>query len=504
MARLPFDPERTRAARRGSRRTGGAGGDTSTDAGADASARPLTVSELAERLKVALADHFPEPIRVVGEISNLSRRQHWFFSLKDERQATLRCVCFASNVRRIATPVEDGMEVVATGRLDFYPGQGHVQLYVESIQPVGQGALELKLRQLIDELREQGYFDESHKQPLPTFPTNVAVVTSRSGAALQDVINTAHRRWPGCRLMLYDVRVQGAGAAPEIAAALRQLAAQGPALGIDAVILTRGGGSLEDLWAFNERAVADAIYACDLPVVAAIGHETDTTVAELVADVRCATPTQAAMRLIPERDVLEQQLGHLAGRLRQDMRRQLGHLRHRLESAANRALFRRPHELTERARRELAQLVGRFTRALPQRIGPARQRLSHFAHRLDAGLPARVAQHRRELARLAPRVTGAGPRRLAEARRQLEGRARHLEAVSPNRVLQRGYTYTLDEHGTLVRHAAAARIGQRLTTVFADGRVHSRVESAAAPTTANRKSKREQPRRSNDDAATLF
>ncbi|MFW6061148.1 MAG: exodeoxyribonuclease VII large subunit, partial [Phycisphaeraceae bacterium] len=372
MARLPFDPERTRAARQAAR-PGSAPPDAAAPGRGESASqqrddqpRPLTVSQLADRIKTALADHFPQRVRVVGEVSNLRQGQHWFFSLKDEKQATIRCVCFASSARRIATPVEDGMEVVATGRLDYYPAQGQTQLYVDNLEPLGQGALELKLRQLIDQLRKEGYFDEAHKQPLPAMPTRVAVVTSRSAAALQDVINTTQRRWPGCRLMLYDVRVQGASAAPEVAAALRNLSKQGPRLGIDAIILTRGGGSIEDLWAFNEREVADALYECRLPVVAAIGHETDTTVAELVADLRCATPTQAAMKLIPERDALAQQLAHFAGRLRQDLRRQLHHARHRLNSAAGRPFFRRPRELPDRARRQIDQLEKQLARTLPQ------------------------------------------------------------------------------------------------------------------------------------------
>src|SRR5690606_26173107 len=220
---------------------------------------------------------------------NFSDRAHWFFSLKDER-ATIRCVCFASSARQVECPVRDGMQVVCTGRVDFYDAQGHVQLYVDRIEPVGQGALELRLRQLMEELRELGYFDEAAKKPLPVLPRRVAVVTSRSAAALQDVIDTARRRWAGCRLYLYDVRVQGAAAAPEIARAIDALGRQHKRLRLDAIIVSRGGGSIEDLWAFNERIVAEAIHRCPLPIVAAIGHETDTTVAELVADLRCSTP----------------------------------------------------------------------------------------------------------------------------------------------------------------------------------------------------------------------
>ncbi|HEX7009730.1 MAG TPA: exodeoxyribonuclease VII large subunit, partial [Phycisphaeraceae bacterium] len=285
-------------------------------------ARPMSVSEVAGLIRTALADHAPQKLRVVGEVSNFSHRQHWFFSLKDA-QASLRCVCFASTIRRLRCRIEDGMQVVATGRLDFYDAQGHVQLYVDAIEPVGQGPLELQLRRLLEELRQLGYFEESRKKPLPLLPRRVAVVTSRTAAALQDVINTAQRRWPGCRLLLYDVKVQGEEAAPQIADAIDRLSRHGRRLGIDAILLTRGGGSIEDLWAFNDRRVADALYRCTLPVVAAIGHETDLTVAELVADLRCSTPTQAAMRLIPDRQALLQQLHHLTNRIQQELLRQI-------------------------------------------------------------------------------------------------------------------------------------------------------------------------------------
>ncbi|MEE9404378.1 MAG: exodeoxyribonuclease VII large subunit, partial [Algisphaera sp.] len=264
-----------------------------------AGADPWSVSRLAGHVKRALQEGLPTKVRVAGEISNFSDRNHWYFSLKDA-DASIRAVMFASSARRVGFPVQAGMAVVATGRVDFYNAQGSVQLYVDKLEPVGQGARELALRVLMEELREAGYFAPERKKPLPAVPRRIAVVTSRSAAALQDVINTAQQRWAGCELVLVDVRVQGDAAAGQIAAAIRRLSAQGASQGIDAVILTRGGGSIEDLWAFNEREVADALFECTLPVVAAIGHETDTTVAELVADRRCATPTQAAMTLVPD------------------------------------------------------------------------------------------------------------------------------------------------------------------------------------------------------------
>jgi len=470
MARLPFDPERTRQAQQARAEQSPA---APQQAGEGES--PLTVSQLTGQVRRALADHFPAKARVVGEVSNFSDRAHWFFSLKDE-QATLRCVCFASNARRVGFKLADGMQVVATGRLDFFDQQGHLQLYVDKLEPVGQGALELKLRHLIDELRRQGYFDEARKQPLPAVPQRIAVVTSRSAAALQDLINTTQRRWPGCQLLLYDVRVQGPEAAGEIATAIQRLSRQGGPLGIGGIILTRGGGSIEDLWAFNEREVAEALYHCHLPVVAAIGHETDTTVAELVADARCATPTQAAMTLVPDRASLDHQLGQLSHRLTTLTRRHLERARHRLHLAARHALFRQPGQLVAQGRQRLNQDQRRLNQALPRRLAPARQRLRQQTLRWRQVLPRRVEPARQQVRRLAQQLAAAMPRRLQHERRRMDAAARHLEAVSPHNVLKRGYTYTLDEQGHVIQRLDQAAAGQTITTVLYDGRIQSRVE----------------------------
>ncbi len=427
MAMLPFKPDRGPRQARGS----------------TAGEAALTVSELAARIKSVIANGFAQRVRVVGQISNFSDRTHWFFSLKDEG-ATLRCVCFASAAQRVKFRVAYGMEVIATGRLDYFETGGQLQLYVDRLEPVGIGELELRFRQLCEALRAEGYFDESRKKPLPLLPRAVAVVTSRGGAALQDVLNTAHRRWGGCRLMLVDVRVQGPTAAPRIAAAIAALSRHGAALGIDAIILTRGGGSIEDLWAFNERVVADAIHHCPLPIVAAIGHETDTTIAELVADMRCSTPTQAAMRVVPDAAALGGQLDQLGRRLTMLMARTMHSARQRLDAAAGRPMFRRPQQMAE----------------------PHRRRLTDFARRLALSLP----------------------QRLTSARQKLDALARQLEAVGPMNVLRRGYSYTLGPDGQVLRSAAAVEAGQRITTVLVDGQLASRVEAgpdgAAPPTVA--------------------
>lgn len=422
--------------------------------------RPVSVAGLLNQIKTAVNTQLPGKVRVVGEVSNLSDRNHWFFSLKDG-EAVIRCVMFASAARAVSFKARDGVEVVATGRVDVYPAQGSVQLYVDKLEPVGVGELELRLRELMDELKGEGYFDPEHKRPLPTMPTRIAVVTSRSAAALQDVINTAAKRWAGCELVLVDVRVQGEQAAPQIADAINRISTHGRDLGIDAILLTRGGGSIEDLWAFNERVVADAIWDCNLPVVAAIGHETDVTVAELVADVRCATPTQAAMTLVPDREMLEQQIGQSADRLRLALKRRAQHERQRLRSAERHPAMSRPE---------------RF-------VMQARQKLDSLSRRLERALPAITARHQPKLDTLTRALPQAMARRLTREREALDSLARELDAVGPASVLSRGFTYTLDPDGQLLKSAEAASAAGRLTTVFADGKVASQVEGTTQETT---------------------
>lgn len=464
MGRLPFDPSLVRGATPASRVAAGSAG-----------AQPITVTQLASLIKEALAEAVPAKVRVVGEVSNFSNRTHWFFSLKDEN-ATIRCVCFASSARQVGCPVADGMQVVATGRLDFYDQQGHVQLYVDKIEPVGQGTLELRLRQMMEELRRLGYFAEERKKPLPLVPCKVAIVTSRSGAALQDVIDTARRRWGGCQLYLVDVRVQGAAAAPEIAGAIRWISLNRKRLEIDAVILTRGGGSIEDLWAFNERVVAEAIYRCALPIVAAIGHETDTTVAELVADLRCSTPTQAVMRLLPERAALEHQLEQARRRMHLLVHRRLVHEKQRLHHAARHALFRRPERLLHDAADRVDALQRRLATALPRRLQPAHARLENALARLSKAAPMRLKPAQAKVATLDCELGAAVQRRFREDTLRLDALERQLAAINPHNVLHRGYSYTLAADGSVLKHAGEAKAGERLTTVLADGRVMSRVE----------------------------
>jgi len=445
----------------------------------------LSVSEFTAEVRDVLAAGFRGKVRVVGEVSNFSNRQHWFFSLKDE-SATVRCVCFASAARRLGFVPDNGSQIVVTGRVDFYDAQGSLQIYVDRAEPVGRGALEAQLRELMEKLRERGYFDPEHKQELPLVPRRVAVVTSRNAAALQDVIDTTRQRWPGCRLTLCDVRVQGASAAPEVAAMINRISRQsgGKSMekvgGFDAVIVTRGGGSIEDLWAFNDPEVAEAIYRCPIPVVAAIGHETDTTIAELVADLRCATPTQAAMAVVPDRAALSEQLSQLQRRVGTLLHRELRERRGWLDRTARHPMLVSPRRMVDPHRERLDRLEQQLTRGLADRLGRQTHTLRSLTQRLRASHPERqIDQARTRLDGLARRLMPATRRRHLAATQQLDAEERELDAVGPRRVLERGYTYTTDAEGNVLRDTDRAKAAGRLTTMFADGSVSSTVDGQA-------------------------
>ncbi|MEQ8844531.1 MAG: exodeoxyribonuclease VII large subunit [Phycisphaerales bacterium] len=436
---------------------------------------PMRVRELAAMVDGAIRRGVASPLRVVGEVSGLRERTHLYFDLKDG-EAVIACVLFANVVRKHRVVLRDGLEVVVTGSLEFYAKAGKLSLIGTNAQPVGAGALDLAFKQLCEELRALGWFDEFRKRPLPTFPRRVAVFTSRSSAALQDVLDTMRRRCPAVEVALVDARVQGEAAAAELTAKLVALSRQHKAMGIDAVIITRGGGSAEDLWAFNDRALAEAILKCPVPVVAAIGHETDTTIAELVADVRAATPTQAAMRLTPDSATLLEQVDVSHNRLRGALLRRTGEAGRAIDAFARRRPLASPHSITADARAALERSADRLADRMRQRVHHASLRLERVASRLESHKPAAaLARRAQRFDDLAERLQRAMARRLANEQRRLDAQERQLRAVGPQAVLARGYSYTTLADGRLVRTASAVSPGDELLTTLADGRVRSTV-----------------------------
>ena len=464
-----FDPSKMRAARRG---TGG--GDRGGADGRSPDDRPRepnawSVSQLARRIAEALSGGLPAKVSVRGEVTGLRERTHWYFDLKDEH-SVVNAVMFAGRAKRAEIRPDNGSEIIAHGRVEYYAPGGRVSLIVDRIEPVGAGALDAKLRAMVEDLRRRGWLDAERKRTTPSFPRRIAVVTSATGAALQDVIDTARRRCPAVGLLVVDARVQGARAAGEVAAAIRALGAGRDRLGIDAILVTRGGGSMEDLWAFNELEVAEAILESPLPVVAAIGHETDTTVAELVADARRATPTQATVLLVPDRDALAEQLSSLEGRLERFVRGRLDTARGRLDSLVRRPVVARPATLLEIQSGRVRELDRRLAAASRAAIARGRERLGGLAVRLERRRPG--AEHARRAERLAQHADRLGRAAHASLRARLErlaARARELAVASPISVLERGYSFTTDQQGRAIRSTADVRGGQRITTRVADG-----------------------------------
>ncbi len=478
--RLPFDPKRMKSAKTGQR--AGNGGDAPPasvlGSGSQSDDRPLSVSQLASSIDQALRTGLPARVSVEGEISSLSHRTHYYFSLKDDR-AVISAVFFASAAARSATLPQHGQRVIAKGRVEFYAPSGRVSLIVTSMTPVGEGALEQRYKRLVEQLRIKGWFDPESKRPLPTFPRRVAIVTSKDGAAVQDVIDTFARRCPSIELVIVDVRVQGESAVGQISAAIRTLNAQREMLNLDAIIVTRGGGSLEDLWAFNELEVAQAVHESSLPIVAAIGHETDTTIAELVADERAATPTQAAMRLSPDRAALLEQIGSLRNRLARAMQTRLRFEHQRLERITSSRSMSDPRILIGVHRDRLRAMQDRAGSGLRHRIARERSGLDRMVIRLTRVQPAAVHARRQErVGQIEARLIRVIKRAVTQRREDLESVARELHAIGPAQVLSRGYSLTLGPDGKALRSASQAEPGTELETVLSDGRVRSRVEGS--------------------------
>lgn len=390
---------------------------------------PLSVTILNGLVKQALQANFPD-IWVVGETSDIGRpgSGHIYFSLKDDH-AVVAAVIWKNVAQQLRTPITPGVRVLCRGSIDVYPPRGTYQLIVRHIEPLGEGALQQALLKLRTRLAAEGLFDSARKRPLPEFPRHVVVITSPSGAAIHDFLQVAARRWRSGLICILPTRVQG-DAAGEIAAALKRANLLNPPP--DVLVLTRGGGSLEDLWCFNEEVVVRAIHASRIPVVSAIGHEVDWTLSDLVADVRALTPSEAAERVFPSREDLLAQLLLHENRLRTLLRGQAAFLRSRLQGIAARPVLARPRDRLREFARRLDELETRGRRGMNQRLQIAGQRLAAEAARLDA--------------------------------------------LSPLGVLARGYSITtVASTHELVRDAVRLRIGDQLEHRFASGQARSTV-----------------------------
>ena len=459
-----------------------------------AAPRPYSVREVVTLLNRSLKDFDGgREINILGEVGSPRLSGHWYFTLKDATDAQISCSFFSQRRRldpECATP-ELGQMVVATGRLEYWDRGGRLSLIVSRLRAEGEGDLHRRFERLKSTLADEGYFDPAARLPLPEFPRRLLMITSRDGAARRDVEATARQRWPGIEVLMHHVSVQGAAATPRIARAIHAARDRAAALGVDAIVVTRGGGSIEDLWCFNEREVADAIHHSrrraierhqrggppPVPVIAAIGHETDTSIAELAADARASTPTQAAMRLVPDarehRGVLDARLA----RLRMLVEGRLERADARLAASARHELIRRPDRLVDPHLRQVEALQARIDTALRARLVVATMRTNRAESRLTASSPRnRSAMAANRIESDARRLHRAMANRLERHRTLVEHAARRLGSVGPEQVLDRGYSLTLDAEGRPLRDASRLDAGATVTTRLARGEFDATVD----------------------------
>jgi exodeoxyribonuclease VII large subunit len=480
--------------------------------------RTWKVSELTTRIRELLEGNLPD-ISVEGEVSNCRAAQsgHYYFTLKDAR-SQIRCVCFRDQMRGVKCKPEDGLHITVRGSLSVYDARGEYQIYVTNIEPVGLGALQLAFEQLKKRLLEEGLFDEARKKPLPVLPRCIGVVTSPTGAAIRDILRVLKRRFPNAHVTLFPVKVQGAGSAVEVVQALRYF---NRVKTIDVLILARGGGSLEDLWTFNEETVARAIFDSVIPVITGIGHETDFTIADFVSDLRAPTPSAAAEIVVRSRDEFERHIAEHARRIAQQMRYRLSQWKHHVRDLQTHRGFRRLDFVLRNRRQHVDDMSNSLAIGLRLRLAMARQRVTeanaHIAsfdlrgraavlrrhidvqrlnlrtaldrvvtrkHRalnfaqvrfaaLD--LRARVGIFRRAWERDANDLQIRFDRVLVAKRRRLESAMMQLEERSPFRILERGYSIAYDASGKVLRSVDQVAIGDEISLRLARGELAANV-----------------------------
>jgi exodeoxyribonuclease VII large subunit len=434
-----------------------------------AAAPVISVSELNRLARQALERSLPQAW-IAGEISNLTRAAsgHWYFTLKDSG-AAVRCAMFRNRNQFLDWRPDNGMQVEVRAQATLYEPRGEFQLSVEAMRRAGLGALFEAFQRLKDQLDREGLFDPARKRPLPVYPRRIGIVTSPRAAALRDVLTTLRRRWPAAAVILYPTVVQGEVAGRQIAAALGAAAARSE---VDVLLLVRGGGSLEDLWAFNEEGVARAVAASPIPVVAGVGHETDFTIADFAADLRAPTPTAAAQLATPDRIELAHRLRQLQARLGLDQQRRLDGLAQRLDGLGRR--LQHPAARLDAQGRQLGQLARRLALASDTQGLRRRQHLERLNWRLTAVAP-QTRQHVLRIEDLARRLDRALRHGLQQRQEGLRALATHLVHLNPEAVLARGYSIVRDQAGVVVRDSRRLALGEAIDLTFAQGGAGARI-----------------------------
>ncbi|MGE6149267.1 exodeoxyribonuclease VII large subunit [Aeromonas media] len=417
---------------------------------------------------------------LTGELSNLAMPSsgHWYFSLKDI-SAQVRCAMFKGNNRRVPFRPQDGMQVLVQARVSLYEPRGDYQLIIESMQPAGDGMLALRFEELKRRLGAEGLFDEGRKRPLPREPRAVGLITSATGAALHDMLTVLGRRAPDLPVFIYPTQVQGSAAIGQIVSAI---ALANRRAEVDVLIVGRGGGSLEDLWCFNEEAVARAIAHSAIPVVSAVGHEVDVTISDFAADLRAPTPSAAAELVAPDRSARAQRLVHLKQRLVQAISRRQTAARHGFALLQKRLDHQDPKRRLEQQSQRLDELSGRLQQLLNLRLHQGERRLANLELRLQARSPEKMlaaGKRRHQLAQ--ERLHTLMNKRLDLAAHRLAMLSARLDGISPLATLGRGYSITRTPNGEVISRAAQVSLGQQLVTTLAEGALRVRVEEVNNP-----------------------
>jgi len=441
-----------------------------------------SVSQLNREARLLLEQQFGS-IWLEGEISNLARPAsgHWYLSLKDQ-QAQLRCAMFKNRNRTLRFAPQNGDQVLVRGVLGLYEARGDFQLIIDRMEPVGEGQLQRRFEQMRAKLLAEGLFDDAHKQPLPPYPQSIGVITSPTGAAIRDVLHVLRRRFPSAGVVVYPTAVQGDSAAPQLVEALRIASSRRET---DVLLMVRGGGSLEDLWPFNEETVARAIHACTLPVVSGVGHETDLTLADLVADQRAPTPSAAAEVATPDGRELRDVVNGLANTLQQKTLRQVHQTQTRSQELHTRLLAQHPRQqLTQKSQR-VDELESRLLSTCRRRLADEQQRIAFLQRRLQNASP----QH--HLPRLCDRIRDQLTRLSLHQHRDLEQRKnqltlamRTLHSASPLATLDRGYAILRHDDNRAVRSVSDVAPGDTLRATLHDGDIACQVDEISPSETA--------------------
>ncbi|HJF47949.1 MAG TPA: exodeoxyribonuclease VII large subunit [Limosilactobacillus oris] len=429
----------------------------------------LTVSQLTKYLKLKFdRDPYLQTVYLTGELSNFRLRSgHQYFSLKDD-QAVIDAVMFRSQFSKVKFTPEEGMKLCVTGHVGLYERSGRYQIYIDTMEPDGVGSLYLAFEQLKKKLNAEGLFSRP-KKVVPLFPRRIAVVTSLNGAVIRDINTTVRRRYPIAQVVLFPTVVQGEKAAADIA---RQIKRAGERGDFDTLIIGRGGGSIEDLWPFNEEVVARAIADCPLPVISSVGHETDTTIADLVADQRAATPTAAAELATPQRlDNTLMLISDFQQRLYNTMRAQIDFEKKQLAKLTGSYIFQQPTRLYENYAQKVDQLTQQLRQQQERRLTNAANDVAQVYNRLLAYNPQRlVDQERLTVQQLAARLQTAAQSKTQQTAQQLQALTKQLHSLDPLKIMERGYTY-VTRNGKVVNQAAQLNTGEPLLLHFADGEV---------------------------------